>query len=85
MEISVTPGKLTIDQTQAWEELDRKHVFKRIEEAAQQGHEDVMEGIARTAEEGDVSFFCSTRYSLHYILMPLLCGFFNSLENMLSV
>lgn len=23
MEISVTPGKLTIDQTQAWEELDR--------------------------------------------------------------
>ncbi|MCY9080500.1 DUF6470 family protein [Bacillus inaquosorum] len=53
MEISVTPGKLTIDQTQAWEELDRKHIFKRIEEAAQQGHEDVMEGIARTAEEGD--------------------------------
>ncbi|MEG7379400.1 DUF6470 family protein [Bacillus subtilis] len=53
MEISVTPGKLTIDQTQAWEELDRKHIFKRIEEAAQQGHEDVMAGIARTVKEGD--------------------------------
>ncbi|AKL86526.1 YviE [Bacillus atrophaeus UCMB-5137] len=52
MEMSVTPGKLTIDQTQAWEELDRKHIFKRIEEASQKGRQDVMEGIARTAEEG---------------------------------
>ncbi|KAF1678090.1 DUF6470 family protein [Bacillus mexicanus] len=53
MEISVKPGKLTIDQTQAWEELDRKHILQRIEEAAQQGHEDVMEGIARIVQEGD--------------------------------
>lgn len=52
MEISVTPGKLTIDQTQAWEELDRKHIFKRIEEEAQQGHEDVMEDSPHRGRRG---------------------------------
>ena len=53
LEISVTPSKLTIDQTKAWEDLDRKHIFKRIEEAAQQGYQDWLDGMARTAEEGD--------------------------------
>ncbi|WFA04772.1 DUF6470 family protein [Bacillus sp. HSf4] len=53
LKISTTPSKLTIDQTKAWEDLDRKHIFKRIEEAAQQGHQDWLDGLARTAEEGD--------------------------------
>ncbi|NPC94318.1 hypothetical protein HOO54_19365 [Bacillus sp. WMMC1349] len=53
LDISVKPSKLTIDQTKAWEDLDRKHIFKRIEEAAQQGQQDCIDGIARTAEQGD--------------------------------
>ncbi|MED1740750.1 DUF6470 family protein [Bacillus swezeyi] len=53
LEITTAPSKLTIDQTKAWEDLDRKHVFKRIEEAAQQGYQDWLDGVARTAEEGD--------------------------------
>ncbi|MBT2625231.1 DUF6470 family protein [Bacillus atrophaeus] len=53
LDMSVTPSKLTIDQTKAWEDLDRKHIFKRIEEAAQKGRQDVLEGIARAADEGD--------------------------------
>ncbi|WP_044896020.1 DUF6470 family protein [Bacillus alveayuensis] len=53
MEIERTPAKLTIDQTKAWEDMDLKHIFRRIEEAAQLGYEDWLEGIARRARQGD--------------------------------
>jgi Family of unknown function (DUF6470) len=47
------PGKLTIDQTQAWEDMDLKHIFKRIEEFAQNGYQDWLTGMERRAQEGD--------------------------------
>ncbi|MGG3956356.1 DUF6470 family protein [Bhargavaea massiliensis] len=53
MKIETTPAKLTIDQTKAWEEMDLKHIFRRIEEFAQQGYEDWLEGIARVSRQGD--------------------------------
>jgi hypothetical protein len=53
LEIKCTPGKLTIDQTQAWEDMDLKHISKRIEEAAQNGYQDWLAGMARRAQEGD--------------------------------
>jgi hypothetical protein len=51
--IETTPSKLTIDQTKAWEDMDLKHIFRRIEEFAQQGYEDWLEGIARVSRQGD--------------------------------
>jgi hypothetical protein len=51
--IETTPAKLTIDQTKAWEDMDLKHIFRRIEEFAQQGYEDWLEGIARVSRQGD--------------------------------
>jgi hypothetical protein len=51
--IQRTSGKLTIDQTQAWEDMDLKHIFKRIEEFAQNGYQDWLSGMARRAQEGD--------------------------------
>jgi Family of unknown function (DUF6470) len=51
--IQKTSGKLTIDQTQAWEDMDLKHIFKRIEEFAQNGYQDWLEGMARKSQEGD--------------------------------
>ncbi|GGH76712.1 hypothetical protein JOD43_004339 [Pullulanibacillus pueri] len=53
MTIERTPSKLTIDQTQAWNNLNLKSAFVRISEAVDEGHQAVMEGIARRAEEGD--------------------------------
>jgi hypothetical protein len=53
MKIETTPFKLTIDQTKAWEDMDLKHIFRRIEEFAQQGYEDWLEGIARVSRQGD--------------------------------
>jgi hypothetical protein len=53
MKIETTPAKLTIDQTKAWEDMDLKHIFRRIEEFAQQGYEDWLEGIARVSRQGD--------------------------------
>jgi len=51
--ISKTPSKLMIDQKEAWNNLDLKSAFVRIKEAAQDGRQAVLEGIARHAEEGD--------------------------------
>ncbi|WP_027409286.1 DUF6470 family protein [Anoxybacteroides tepidamans] len=51
--IETTPSKLTIDQTKAWEDMDLKHIFRRIEEFAQKGYEDWLEGMARLSEQGD--------------------------------
>ncbi|WP_221566969.1 DUF6470 family protein [Alkalihalobacillus sp. TS-13] len=48
-----TKGTLTIDQTQAWNDMDLKSVFVQTEEAAQLGREDLLAGIARRAQEGD--------------------------------
>jgi Family of unknown function (DUF6470) len=53
LSIQTTPGKLTIDQTKAREEVDLKHISKRIAEAADQGREDVLSGIARRIQQGD--------------------------------
>ena len=53
LHIERTPSKLTIDQTQAWEDMDIKHISRRIEEEAQKGRSDVLEGIARRAQEGN--------------------------------
>jgi Family of unknown function (DUF6470) len=53
LSIERTPGNLTIDQTQAWEDMDLKHVFKRIEEFAQNGYQDWLTGMGRRAQEGD--------------------------------
>jgi hypothetical protein len=51
--IETTPSKLTIDQTKVWEDMDLKHISRRIEEFAQQGYEDWLEGIARVSRQGD--------------------------------
>ncbi|WP_191566714.1 DUF6470 family protein [Metabacillus idriensis] len=51
--IQTTPGKLTIDQTKAREDVDLKHISKRIQEAADQGYQDVLSGIARRIQQGD--------------------------------
>jgi hypothetical protein len=53
LQINRTPGKLTIDQTKAWEDMDLKHIFRRIEECAQNGYQDLMSGIARVTQQGD--------------------------------
>ncbi|MGG4491603.1 DUF6470 family protein [Metabacillus idriensis] len=53
LSIQTTPGKLTIDQTKAREDVDLKHISKRIAEAADQGHQDVLSGIARRIQQGD--------------------------------
>jgi hypothetical protein len=51
--IETIPSKLTIDQTEAWADMDLKHISRRIREAAQQGYQDLLAGIARRAEEGE--------------------------------
>ncbi|GGE36203.1 hypothetical protein GCM10011391_13750 [Pullulanibacillus camelliae] len=53
MSTSRTPSKLTIDQKEAWNNLNLKSAFVRISEAAENGRQAVLEGIARRAEEGD--------------------------------
>lgn len=53
MQIERMPSRLTIDQTKARADVDLKSTPQRISEAAQQGHQDAMEGIARRIQEGD--------------------------------
>ncbi|OQP01864.1 hypothetical protein IC801_07180 [Geobacillus sp. 44B] len=53
MKIETTPAKLTIDQTKAWEDMNLKSIFRLIEEFAQKGYEDWLEGIARVSRQGD--------------------------------
>lgn len=53
MHIERTPSKLTIDQTKAWEDMNLKSLPKVMEEFAQEGRQQGMEGTARRAEEGD--------------------------------
>ncbi|MUK90802.1 hypothetical protein GMD78_20840 [Ornithinibacillus sp. L9] len=47
-----TPSKLTIDQTQAWEDMDLMHIFRRNEKFAQDGKQGNLDGIGRRAEQG---------------------------------
>ena len=53
LDIRRTPSRLTIDQTKAKEDLDLKHISRRIEEAAQQGYQDWLSGLARVSQDGD--------------------------------
>ncbi|MFC4618549.1 DUF6470 family protein [Camelliibacillus cellulosilyticus] len=53
MKIRRTPSKLTIDQTEAWNNLDLKSAFVRIQEAAGYGRQAVLDGIARRARQGE--------------------------------
>lgn len=53
MTIERTPSSLSIDQTQAREDMDLKSIGRRIEEAAQRGYQDWLEGLARVAEDGN--------------------------------
>jgi hypothetical protein len=53
LNIETTDGKLTINQTKAWEDMDLKHIFRRIEEYAQNGYQDWLSGLARMSQEGD--------------------------------
>jgi hypothetical protein len=51
--IETIKGKLSIDQSKAWEDMDLKSISERIEEFAENGFQDNMEGIARAAQQGD--------------------------------
>lgn len=53
IQIERTPGRLTIDQTKAWEDMNLKSIPRLMEEFAQEGHSNLLEGIARRAVEGD--------------------------------
>ncbi|WP_163099296.1 DUF6470 family protein [Peribacillus alkalitolerans] len=46
-------GKLTIDQTEAWADMDLKSFFRRGDEFAQQGYQALLDGIARRVQDGD--------------------------------
>ncbi|SDQ25213.1 DUF6470 family protein [Virgibacillus salinus] len=47
-----TPSKLSIDQTQAWEDMGLMHISKRIEKFANDGRQGLLEGIARRVQQG---------------------------------
>jgi Family of unknown function (DUF6470) len=47
-----TPSKLTIDQTQAWEEMNLLSIERLNEKYAQDGKQAVLEGIGRRASQG---------------------------------
>lgn len=51
--ITTIPGKLTIDQTKAREDVDLKSIRKRKEEAALLGKQSVLAGINRRVQEGE--------------------------------
>jgi hypothetical protein len=51
--IKTNPSKLTIDQSQARADVDLKSIFRRTEEFAQNGRQDLLAGIARRAQQGD--------------------------------
>lgn len=52
LEISTTKPTLDINLDQFWADLGFKKTSVLIEEAASRGHEEVMNGIARRAQEG---------------------------------
>ena len=52
MTINRKPSKLTIDQTEAWAAVDLKSIRRRNEEFADEGKQEVLNGIARRAQQG---------------------------------
>src|SRR5690606_35740516 len=52
LSIRTTPGKLTIDQSKAWAELNRKSKKQFNLDYAAEGKQASQEGIARRAQEG---------------------------------
>src|SRR5690606_24014082 len=50
--IRTEPGKLTIDQTQAWEAMDLMNITRRNEKIAQKAIQDVLAGMERIARQG---------------------------------
>jgi Family of unknown function (DUF6470) len=53
LDIETTPGKLTIDQTEAWEDMNLMHIFKRIDEFARNGYQDWLSYLAKASSQGD--------------------------------
>lgn len=53
LRMETEPGRLTIDQSKAWEAMDIEHIFQRVKEHAEEGKQAAMEGTARRAAEGD--------------------------------
>jgi hypothetical protein len=53
LEINVIRPRLTIDQSQAWAEMNLKHVFRLIEDAAKDGYETWLAYVATVSAQGD--------------------------------
>lgn len=53
LHINRTPSVLSIDQTEARADVDLKSIRRRIEEFAQNGYQEWLNGIARRAQEGN--------------------------------
>lgn len=53
VDMKTIPGQLTIDQTEAWAEMDIKPISQRTAENAQMGKQKVLEGMARRSRQGD--------------------------------
>lgn len=51
--MKVIPGQLTIDQTEAWAQMDIKPISVRTAEFAQEGKKKVLEGMARRVQQGN--------------------------------
>ncbi len=53
MTMEKTMPRLTIDQTQAWEDMNLKSVMRSIEEAAGEGYGAWMQYLASSSQDGD--------------------------------
>lgn len=53
LQINTSPPTLTIDQTQAWEEMNLKSIFRLNEQFSQEGYQAWLEALAANAQEGD--------------------------------
>lgn len=51
--MQTTPSKLSIDQTQAWEDMDLLSIFRRNDRFASEALQALQAGLARTAREGN--------------------------------
>src|SRR5690606_29702408 len=51
--MNTCPGKLRIDQSEAWADLKLMHITKRNKVFASEGKNALMQGIARRANQGD--------------------------------
>ncbi|MGF2617931.1 hypothetical protein FZC84_12880 [Rossellomorea vietnamensis] len=53
LDIETITGKLTIDQTEAWADMNIKSVFRMAEENAQEGKQAALEATGSAAQDGD--------------------------------